>query len=53
MFVVCGTNWKVLTIEVMCDQFSTMLEGEGSSSNVRVFMTENEALWYEFEYGFS
>ena len=30
-----------------------MSEEEGSSPNVRVFMTEKEALWYEFEHGFS
>ena len=53
MLVVYGTNWKAVTIEVMCDQVSTMSEGEGSSLNVRVFMTEKEALWYEFEHGFS
>ena len=53
MVVICGTNWKVVTIEVMYDQVSTMSKREGSSPNVRVFMTENEALWYEFEHGFS
>ena len=39
-------------VEVVCDQTSSM-SGEGSSSEVRVFMTEHEALWYEFEHGFS
>ena len=29
------------------------MSGEGSSPEVRVFMTEHEALWYEFEHGFS
>ena len=29
------------------------MSGEGSSPKVRVFMTEHEALWYEFEHGFS
>ena len=37
--------------EVVCDQAVIMSEGE--SSPVRVFMTEEEALWYEFEHGFS
>ena len=38
--------------EVMCDQDRVMSEGE-SSPEVRVFMTEKEALWHEFEHGFS
>ena len=38
--------------EVVCDQDRVMSEGE-SSPEVRVFMTEEEALWYEFEHGFS
>ena len=38
--------------EVVCDQAVIMSEGE-SSPEVRVFMTEEEALWYEFEHGFS
>ena len=53
MLVVCRIKGKVLIVGVMCDQTPTMSEEEGSSPNVRVFMTENEALWYEFEHGFS
>ena len=49
----CGTKGKFLIVEVVCDQSSTMSEEEGSSPNVRVFMTEKETLWYEFEHGFS
>ena len=45
----CG---KRLPIEVVCDQIPSM-SGEGSSLEVRVFMIEKEALWYEFEHGFS
>ena len=30
-----------------------MSKEEGSSPNVRVFMTKKEALWYELEHGFS
>ena len=30
-----------------------MEDDESSSPDVRVFMTEKEALWYEFEHGFS
>ena len=50
MFVVCG---KRFSVEVVCDQTPSMSEEEGSSSEVRVFITEQEALWYEFEHGFS
>ena len=40
-------------MEVVCDQTPSMSEEEGSSLEVRVFMTEHEMLWYEFEHGFS
>ena len=30
-----------------------MSEGESSSPEVRVFMTEEEVLWHEFEHGVS
>ena len=30
-----------------------MLDDESLSPNVRVFMSKKEALWYEFEHGFS
>ena len=49
--IVCRVRQKV-TIEVVCDQTPSM-SGEGSSSEVRVIMTEQEALWYEFEHSFS
>ena len=41
-----------VTVEVVCDQTPSMLR-EGSSLEVRVFMTEQGALWYEFKHGFS
>ena len=44
---------EVLIVEVVCDRSSTMADDESSSLDVRVFMTEKEALWYEFEHGFS
>ena len=37
----------------MCDQARIMSEGESSSPEVRVFMTEEEALWHELEHGVS
>ena len=39
--------------EVVCDQVSTMSDSESLSTGVRVFMTEKEALWHEFEHGVS
>ena len=50
MFVVCGRR---LPVEVVCDQSPSMSEEERSSPEVRVFMTEREALWHEFDHGFS
>ena len=44
--------WRKVSVEVVCDQTPSM-SGEGSSLEFRVFMTEHEALWYEFEHGFS
>ena len=38
---------------VMCDQVGAMSGGESSSPEVRVFMTEQEVLWHEFEHGIS
>ena len=49
--LVCHVQQKV-TVEVVCDQTPSM-SGEGSSPEVRVFMIEQEVLWYEFEHGFS
>ena len=53
MFVVCGTKSEVLISVVVYDQSSIMADEESSSLEVRVFMTENEVLWYEFEHGVS
>ena len=44
---------EVLIVEVMCDRSSTMSDEDPSSLNVRLFMIEKEALWYEFEHGVS
>jgi Putative gypsy type transposon len=38
---------------VVCDQVRTMSDSESLSAGVRVFMTEKEALWHEFEHGVS
>ena len=35
---------EVLIVEVVCDQSSIMTDEESSSLDVRVFMTEKEAL---------
>ena len=51
VFFVCGTKSEVLISEVMCDQPSIMADEESSYPEVRVFMTEKEALWYEFKDG--
>ena len=53
MFSCMGQRGEVLIIEVMCDRSSIMVDEESLSLNVRVFMTEKEAMWYEFEHGFS
>ncbi len=47
----CGKR-AIIISEVECDQAGAMSEGE-SSPEVRVFMTEEEVLWHEFEHGFS
>ena len=39
--------------EVGCDQARVMSEGESSSPEVRVFMTEEEVLWHKLEHGVS
>ena len=49
----CGAKSKVLVSKVVCDRSCIMADEESSSSEVRVFMTEKEALWYEFEHGVS
>ena len=49
MFVMCS---RKVSVEVVCDQTPSM-SGEGSSPEVRVFLTEQEALWYKFEHNFS
>ena len=49
----CGTKSEVLITEVVCDHSSIMADEESSSPEVRIFMTEQEALWYEFEHDFS
>ena len=38
------------TSEVLCDRSSIMAGEEPSSPSVRVFMTEEEALWHKFEH---
>ena len=42
-----------LLLEVVCNQGNTMVDQDPLSPEVRVLMTEKEALWYEFEHGFS
>ena len=39
--------------QVVCDQSSTMSDSESLLTGVRVFMTEKEVLWHEFEHGVS
>ena len=39
--------------QVVCDPNSIMSSSESLSPSVRVYMTEKEALWHEFEHGFS
>ena len=46
----CETRGEVFIIEVVCDRSSIMAGKEPSSPSVRVFMTEEEALWNEFEH---
>ena len=53
VFVVCGTKSEVLISEVVCERSSIMADEESSSLEVRVFMIEKEALWYDFEHSFS
>ena len=49
--VIYGTKrGEVLIVEVACDRSSIMVDEEPSSPGIRVFMTEKEALWYEFEH---
>ena len=48
-----GQRGKFCIAEVMCNRGSIMLDDESLSLGVRVFMTEKEALWYEFEHSFS
>ena len=52
-FSCAGQREKVCIAEVVCDQAFIMSDDESLSLGVRVFMTEKEALWYEFEHGFS
>ena len=40
-------------LEVVCDPSSIMSSSESLFPSVRVYMTEKEALWHEFEHGFS
>ena len=40
----------VFIVEVVCDRSSIMAGKEPSSPSIRVFMIEEEALWYEFEH---
>ena len=47
-----GRNYSGGT-EVVCDQARTMSDSESLSPGVRVFLTEKEALWHEFEHGVS
>ena len=42
-----------LFFEVVCDQGNTMVDQYPLSPEVRVFMMEKEALWYEFGHGAS
>ena len=40
-------------MEVLCDPVDIMSDSESLSLGVRIFMSEKEALWHEFEHGFS
>ena len=53
MFVVCGKKCEVMISEVMCDRSSLMANEVSSSPEVRIFVTEKEALWYKFKHSFS
>ena len=44
----CKVKGEVFIVEVVCNQSSIMADEKPSSSSIRVFMTEEEALWYEF-----
>ena len=47
----CARQREGLAItEVVCDCSSILADEEPLSPSVRVFMTEKEALWYEFEH---
>ena len=39
--------------EVVCTQVYIMSDSDSLSPGVRIFMSEKEALWHEFEHGFS
>ena len=51
--VVCRSRGKSSLLEVMCDPNGIMSDSDSLSTGVRIFMTEKEALWHEFEHGFS
>ena len=40
-------------MEVVCDRDLIMSDDDSLSPSVRVFMTEKEDFWHEFEHGFS
>ena len=48
-----GKETEVSISEVVCDPASLMSDSESLSTGVKIFMTEKEALWHEFEHGFS
>ena len=46
----CETRRKKFSVGVVCDQSFKMVGQDPLSPEVRVFMTEEEALWYEFKH---
>ena len=48
-----GEEPEVKLSEVVCDPTIIMSDSESFSTGVKVYMTEKEALWHEFEHGFS
>ena len=47
---VCEKRGEVFIFEVVCNRSLIMVGKEPSSLSVRVFMIEDEALWYKFEH---
>ena len=46
----CETRGREFIVEVVCDQSFKMVDQDPLSPEVRVFMIEEEALWYKFEH---